>query len=161
MSGLVARLRGQRGVVGGAAALAFGVLVFVVGTLLALNAWAVADAKFAVEAAAREATRAVVEAPGAQLADGTARGVARRVATRTLVAHGKAVGRLTAVELHAPSLTRCAPVRTTVRYTAASLRVPLVGAFAGPGIAVTGTHTEVVDPLRSGVPGGEAACGGG
>ena len=41
----------------------FGVLTFVVGALLIANAWAVVDAKMAVSAAAREATRAYVEAP--------------------------------------------------------------------------------------------------
>ena len=43
--------------------LPFGLLTFVVGALLVANAWAVIDAKLAVSAAAREATRAFVEAP--------------------------------------------------------------------------------------------------
>ena len=43
--------------------LPFGLLTFVVGTLLVANAWGVVDAKLAVTSAAREAVRAYVEAP--------------------------------------------------------------------------------------------------
>ena len=39
----------------------FGLLIFVVGSLLIANAWAVVDAKFATDAAARQAVRTFVE----------------------------------------------------------------------------------------------------
>src|SRR5919202_3284931 len=55
--------RDEAGQLAGGEALPFGVLVFVFGVLLIANAWAVVDAKLAVSAAAREATRAYVEAP--------------------------------------------------------------------------------------------------
>ena len=41
------RCAGDAGQVGGIEALPFGLLIFVVGTLLIANAWAVIDAKFA------------------------------------------------------------------------------------------------------------------
>ena len=50
------------GQVGGIEVLPFGLLVFIVGTLLVANAWAVVDAKLAVTSAAREAVRSYVEA---------------------------------------------------------------------------------------------------
>ena len=55
--------RDDRGQVAGIEVLPFGFLVLVAGTLLVVNAWAVVDAKFAVDAAVREAARAYVEAP--------------------------------------------------------------------------------------------------
>ena len=71
------RARSDAGMAGGVEALPFGLLVFVVGALLTLNAWAVVDAKFAVDAAARQATRSYVEAEvgGARAGDaGSTRG---------------------------------------------------------------------------------------
>ena len=60
----VARLRGDSGAIGGIEVLPFGVLIFVVGSLLVANAWAVVDTKFMVTGTpAREAVRAYVEAP--------------------------------------------------------------------------------------------------
>ena len=60
MSG-AGRLRGDAGQVGGIEALPFGLLIFVAGSLLIANAWAVVDAKFATDAAARQAVRTFVE----------------------------------------------------------------------------------------------------
>ncbi len=57
----------------GLEAVLFGVLVFVLGTMLVVNAWAVVDAKLAATSAAREAARSYVEAPTAQVADADAR----------------------------------------------------------------------------------------
>ena len=52
--------------------LPFGVLIFVVGSLLIANAWAVVDAKLATTAAAREAARAYVESGSAAAGAGAA-----------------------------------------------------------------------------------------
>ena len=52
----------ERGAIAGIEALSFGMLLFVAGTLFIANIWAVIDAKLAVTSAAREATRAFVEA---------------------------------------------------------------------------------------------------
>lgn len=146
----------DEGAVAGLEALAFGALIFVAGTLLIVNAWGVIDAKFAVSAAAREATRSFVEAPGASVAD--ARSQAHDAALRTLVGHGKAgvphIEVAMAGETPGGGLVRCAPVVATVRYHVPSLFVPFVGTFGGHGFAVQGTYTEVVDPFRSGLEGG-------
>ena len=65
---MTARCRGDAGQVGGIEALPFGLLIFVVGSLLIANAWAVVDAKFATDAAARQAVRTFVEADDPQTA---------------------------------------------------------------------------------------------
>ena len=58
-------IRDEAGQAGGLEGIAFGLLIFVLGTLLIANAWAVVDTKLAVTAAAREAARAFVEADDA------------------------------------------------------------------------------------------------
>ena len=87
--------RSDAGMVGGIEALPFGLLVFVVGALLVANAWAVVDAKFAVDAAARQATRSYVEAEvgGARAADAgsvrDAEQIAIEAGMAALTAHGR------------------------------------------------------------------------
>ena len=54
---------GEAGFAGGLEGLLFGLLLFVVGTLLVATAWGAVDTKFAVDAAARQAVRTYVEAP--------------------------------------------------------------------------------------------------
>ena len=82
--------------VGGVEALPFGLLTFVAGVLLVANLWAVVDAKVAVDAAARQATRHYVEAdvsgPG-----GSARAEREAVAAglAALDAHGRDPSRAT------------------------------------------------------------------
>src|SRR5262249_31189481 len=56
------RGRDDRGQIGDIEALPFGILIFVVGTLLVLNVWSVIDAKLATDAAATQAARTFVEA---------------------------------------------------------------------------------------------------
>jgi hypothetical protein len=138
--------------VAGLEALAFGVLIFVFGTLVVVNAWGVVDAKMATTAAAREATRAVVESDGA----GDLGALAGSVAAGTLAGHGRDPDRLTGTALTG-SLTRCARVRVEITYRVPTIQVPLLGGFGDAGVLVRGTHTEVVDPFRGGLP-GEADC---
>ena len=77
--------RDDRGQLAGIEVLPFGVLIFVVGALLITNAWAVVDAKIAVDAASREAVRTYVEAPDGN----TALTAARAAADDTIAAHGR------------------------------------------------------------------------
>lgn len=140
----------EGGAVAGIEALAFGALVFVVGSLLVANAWAVVDAKMAVSAAAREAVRAFVEAPDATAASGDA----RRAARATLDAHGRS-GPM-GYEATATAFERCARVRVTVSVVVPPVALPWVGGFSG-AITARASHSELVDPLRSDVP-GEARC---
>lgn len=144
------RCRGDAGVVGGIEALPFGVLVFVVGSLLVANAWAVVDAKLAVTSAAREAVRAYVEAP-----PGTGAGLADVAGRSALAGHGRDPDRLT-LDLEGGA-GRCAPVTVVATYPVPAVTVPFVGGF-GAGFTVRAEHRELVDPYRSGLA-GEADCG--
>ncbi len=159
LRGGVRRLRGgvrrlredDAGAVAGWEALPFGFLVFIVGALVAANAWAVVDAKMAVTAAAREGARAFVEAGDAA----SARPAAVAAAGAALAAHGREPAGEVEV---AGSFTRCATVTVTVGHTVPAIALPWVGGF-GAGVTTRASHAEVVDPLRSGVE-GEAGSGG-
>ena len=146
MSRSSAALRDQAGFVAGAEALIFGVLVFVIGTLIVVNAWGVIDAKFATAAAAREATRAVVEStPGSDL-----QATAEAVARATLDGHGRTGAEATVTPVGAATLARCAEVGYEVE-----IRVPaiaFVGSVSLGDFRVTSRHYELVDPYRSGLP---------
>lgn len=143
---------GEEGVVGGLEVIPFGLLVFVAGGLLFANAWAVVDAKFAVEVAAREGARAYVEA-----ADGPAAGIAAAGAARRAVAGaGRDPSRL-GLEDNGPAFERCAVVELEATYDVPALTLPFIGRF-GDGITVHGRHREVIDPYASGGA-GEADCG--
>jgi hypothetical protein len=147
------RWRDQRGQVAGIEVLPFGFLVLVAGTLLVVNAWAVVDAKFAADAAAREAARAYVEAPD----ESTARAVAEQRALEALAAHGRADPARTTVAIESNSgFGRCLPVSVTVSYRVPALTIPFIGGF-GRSITATSEHTELVDPYRDGLPDG--SCG--
>lgn len=140
------------GQVGGIEALAFGVLVFVFGTLLVVNAWAVVDAKSAMSAAAREAARTFVEAVPAVDADARA----RAAALATLDGYGRRPGDAT-IRRVAGTAQRCARIVYEAAYVVPLVQVPVIGSF-GRGFRVSARHSEVVDPYRSGVGGGAAAC---
>lgn len=144
---------GERGVVGGMEVLPFGFLVFVVGTLLLVNAWAVVDAKLTVESAAREAGRAYVEAGDSGIAPAAARRTAREVVTGA----GRDPDRLVLHDNH-PTYLRCAVVTHEATYRVPSLTLPFVGGF-GRGITVHGRHLDVIDPFASGLD-GSGDCGG-
>lgn len=131
-------------------AVVFGVLVFVLGTLVVANAWGVIDAKLAASSAASEAARAFVQAPAGT--DPLAQ--ARAAADQAMVDSGRSTARMTL--LMAGGLTRCTRVTAVVRYRVPVVRVPLLGGF-GAGFVATAEHAELVDPYRSGLP-GQALC---
>jgi hypothetical protein len=135
---------GQRGVVGGLEVIPFGVLIFVSFTLVIANAWAVVDAKLAVESASREAGRAYVEAHD----PATAPGDARDAAEQAMAAAGRDPGRL-GLSVSGGPYVRCAVVEHTATYLVPALTVPFLGSF-GSGITVRGVHRSVVDPYASG-----------
>jgi hypothetical protein len=139
------------GQVGGIEGLIFGVLVFVLGTLLVVNVWNVVDAKMAVTAAAREAARAYVEAPDEASAEATA----QRAAGEALQGHGRQPERMEVARV-AGGFARCARVILEVRYPVPLAAVPIIGALGGR-LTVTARHAEVVDPYRSQLP-GQADC---
>ncbi len=157
------RWRDEEGFVAGGEALALGVVVFVVGALLVLNAWRLVDGKLAVETAAREAARGVVEAPVEVLLDpAAAHGVAEARARATMLSHRgsdddpDATWRFVTAGLTGAT-ARCAPVTASVTVQVDTVRVPLVPVGLGT-VTLVGTHTERIEPYRSGVPLGGAAC---
>jgi CBS domain containing-hemolysin-like protein len=156
--------RGQAGV----EVLPLAVLVFVIGTLLAVNCWAVIDAKLATDAAAREATRHFVEA---DVTDATAVGGAESASVAAglaaLAAHGRDPSRASlrlsalgggpgAVD-GAAGFSRCARATFTASYEVPALTLPWVGGF-GRAFEVRSSHSELVDPFRDGVPGEAVGC---
>ncbi|MGY6500318.1 MAG: hypothetical protein ACXIVQ_05385 [Acidimicrobiales bacterium] len=146
------RWRDDRGQVAGIEVLPFGFLIFVVGALLLANAWAVVDAKFAVTAAAREATRIYVESSDPQTADARA----REAATAVAVGHGRDASDISVVIVADHGFTRCGVVSSEVTVVVPSLTLPFIGGF-GRRFSVRATHTERIDPYRSGLT-GTAAC---
>jgi CBS domain containing-hemolysin-like protein len=159
-----ASARDDRGQIGGIEALPFGVLVFVVGTLLVLNIWAVIDAKLGTDAAAREAIRSFVEADVTSPdAAAGAEQRARRAAAATLGAEGldPAKAGVTLLPLETvggqEGFTRCARATVEVTYHVPALTIPWIGGF-GDGFDVRSHHSELVDPFRSGVPGSADGC---
>ena len=149
------RCRGERGTVGGVEAIPFGLLLFVAGTLLIANAWAVIDAKMGTSTAAREASRFLVEsngdAGGAIAVGNTAFenqvGTLERLSSDISIA-GLGPG--------PDSFVRCARVTVTYTYETPVVSIPFIGGW-GSGIDVTSTHSELVDPLRGGL-GEESVC---
>jgi hypothetical protein len=148
----VSRLRRSESGQAGMEVIPFGVLTFVVGALLVANAWAVIDAKMAVSAAAREATRAFVEAP----VDGDPLALADAAARSAIAGAGRDPAKLTLTPLDA-IFARCETVRYEASYQIPAVRVPWVGGF-GAGFTATARHAEVVDPYRSGVPAAVNGC---
>jgi hypothetical protein len=132
----------------GIEAVPFGLLVFVVGALLVSNAWAVIDAKTTVAAAAREATRAFVEAP----AGSDALALARAAAEEAVRGGGRDPARLRLVPESA-DLERCRRVTFVASYAVPAVSVPWVGGY-GEDFNATARHSEIVDPYRTGLPPG-------
>ena len=140
-------MKDEDGFVGGFEVLPFGLLVFVAGTLLITNAWAVIDGTMAASAAAREATRAYVESPGASEAESDA----IEAALDAIDGHGRDRERATVRWAAGPSWERCARNTIVVEYQVPTLTVPFLGTFGSGVITTSGRHTEVVDPYRSGL----------
>lgn len=144
-------MKDERGQLGGLEGIAFGVLVFVVGTLVIANAWAVIDAKLAASAAAREAARAYVEALDQHDAEAAAADAARAA----LAGYGREPDRMRLLRTTG-SFGRCQRVTFAVEYPVALGAVPLLDRPAVSFVAAA-RHSEIVDPFRDGVP-GEASC---
>ena len=149
-------VRGERGQVAGIEALPFGLLVFISGALLLVNLWGVVDTKFAADAAAREATRYVVEAAESTRRPEEVRATAELIARQTFADHGKTQPIDVELVADRPGLERCTRVRVRVSSSVPAIRLPFVGGF-GDGFRVVATHSQLIDPTRSGVA-GRADC---
>lgn len=148
--------RGERGQVAGIEVLPFGLLIFIAGALLITNMWGVVDSKFATDAAAREATRYIVESARSDVDPATIRAGATAIARQTLDDHGRTGPAQVEIEPDAVVLTRCLRVRVTVRTEVPAIRIPFIGGYGEP-FDIVATHSELVDPTRSGVA-GRADC---
>ena len=137
----------DRGMVGGFEALPFGFLVFLAGTLLIVNAWAVFDCHLAASAAAREAVRTFVESSGP---DGAAVEDGEAAARETLIGHGKDPARMN-LSWDGAHVARCQVVTATVSYNVPTIKIPIIGAFGGGLIRTSASHREIVDPYRRGL----------
>jgi hypothetical protein len=147
-----ARLDDERGIAG-FEIIPAGILTFVVFVLVIANAWGVVDAKAAAAAAAREGARAWVEAPDAESAQAAAVASARAA----LAGYGRDPDRAVIAVRSAGGFGRCARVVVEVSYDVPTVQLPWVGGFAGSAVTARSTHSEVVDPFRSGLS-GEADC---
>jgi hypothetical protein len=145
----------ERGQVGGIEAIAFGVLVLVLGVLIIGNAWGVIDARVAAGDAAREAARTFATAPAAT--DAQADALARDAGTEALRQFGWTRPGIT-IQRTSGSFTRCALITYEVTIPVPAIRLPWVAS----GLSLfhaRATDSERVDPYRSGVPGpGAADC---
>ena len=151
------RVRRDESGTGGAEVLAFGVLVFVIGSLLVLNAWAVIDAKLAVAAAAREGARAAAESAGPS--EGDAAAAASDAAVEALGVSGRSSdGTAVSVGTSRPDgeLSRCERVTVEVSHDVPTVVLPWADGW-GSVVTVSARHTELVDPYRSGLA-GAAEC---
>jgi len=150
----------EAGQVGGIEAIAFGLLVVVIGVLLFSNAWGVVDAKTAARTAAREAARTYATAATSD--PSVAEGEADLAARQTLAQMGWSRDDVSVRPVQ-PRFLRCAEITYVVTVPVPAFR--LAGLAAGPAsFRAVARHTERVDPYRSGVPGdpttGAAACNG-
>lgn len=141
--------RGDAGQVGGMEGLVFGVLVFVAGTLVIANAWAVIDAKLAASAAAREAARAFVESTAPTVDE--AMDEARSAAGEAIAGYGRNPDKMRLATEEEPQLLRCARITVRVEYPVPLISIPLLGRH-GSGFNAQARHSEIVDPLRAGLP---------
>jgi Flp pilus assembly protein TadG len=149
--------RDETGQVGGIEAVAFGMLVLVIGVLIIGNAWGVIDAKTAASDAAREAARAFATSAAGN--DAQADALARQAAFDTLHELGWSRPDIT-VQRTSGSFTRCSLVTYEVSIPVPVFRLPWTR--SGPSaFRAAASHSEQVDPYRSGVPGpGPAVCDG-
>lgn len=147
---------GDRGQVAGIEALPFGLLIFVAGSLLLVNMWGVVDCKFAADAAAREAARYVVESARLDRDPAEVRAGAEAVALRTLRDHGRERPPSVHVRPEDALLQRCERIQVTVSTKVPAIQLPFFGGF-GESFDIVATHSELIDPTRSGV-GGRADC---
>ena len=146
--------QGDAGQVGGIEALSFGLLIFVIGTLLIANAWAVVDAKFATDAAAREATRTFVESDD----PATATAAAIAAGNAVIEGHGRDPHRALIAPVGPAQLQRCARVDFEAVYEVPAISLPFIGGYGKAPFRVRSTHRELVDPFRSGLTGDAEDC---
>ena len=138
------RRHDDRGFVAGAEMLIFGVLAFVMGTLLIINVWNVIDATLAVNAAAREGARTFTESdPETAWVDSQNR------MAEVMDEFGRGDRAVPPSLPEIGSFQRCAVATVTAEYDVALVRLPLFGQF-GTMTRVEASHSSRIDAYRSG-----------
>lgn len=139
----------DRGFVAGAEMLIFGVIAFVMGSLLIINVWNVVDSTLAVSAAAREGARTYVEGnPDTARAESEAR-------ILQVMDDFNRSDRVGVPQVSNPGgFERCSVVTVTASYEVALVTIPLFGQF-GTLTEVEASHSGRIDAYRSGNFGGE------
>ncbi|MEZ5320650.1 MAG: hypothetical protein R2698_00920 [Microthrixaceae bacterium] len=130
-----------------------GVLVFVTGVLLAVNAWAVVDTRTGLDSAAYSYLRAYTAA--------STRGeaVAAGIAAATASMGGRTATTRLRIEAPAEPFGPCLPATVTLRMTVPAVRVPFLGTLGET--TVTATETDMVQPYgraRPDQPEQESPC---
>lgn len=125
-------------------ALPLAMLTFVVGALVLAHAWAVVNTRQQASAAARSGARAYVESDPT-----AARSAALDAARGTLARTGDRNEPWT-VDVTGRS-HRCRPVTVRVSTVVPLIRLPWIGPLGA--VAITATHSEIVDPFRRDLPG--------
>ncbi len=145
MTRIRAHLRDDRGVLAGADILLFGLVGVIFTSLVIMNAWLAVDTSLAVSAAAREGARAAVES-----ADGPSARTNAETAMRNVMGqYGRDIpGNLNVDITFSNGFVRCQPVTANVGYRINLISLPLFGDLGSH--TINATHTEIVDPFRSG-----------
>jgi len=143
-SGLTRRGRGDRGQAAGLETIPLGVLVFISGTLLIVNAWAVVTNRSTADSLAREYLRAYTKESSRPAALAAGRRVVDVIAEADRLAPDR-------VRIEPPTQwVACAPATVTVHLTVPEVRAPFLGGFGTTEIVVT--HRDRLDGYRAGLP---------
>ena len=141
----------EDGQVAGIEILPLALLVFVVGSLLLVNAWAVIDAKLAASDAAAATAQAYAEVPGG-LDTAQAWQVASAAGQDAFDAAALPADRTRLRPRIEPGPTRCGRVVVEATVVVPRIVLPWIGGF-GDGIEVRARHSRLVDPFRDGLDG--------
>lgn len=148
--------RSERAQMAGIESIPFGILVFVAGTLLIVNAWATVTTRTTATSIAREYLRAYTNAPSQPEAIEAGDRAARAVAAAHDIDS-------TQLRIERPVIWEpCGVAVVAVTITVPEIRAPFLGGFGSTEVRVQ--HRDRLDPYRVGLgspgpAGGPDACG--
>jgi hypothetical protein len=138
------RRHDERGQAAGLETIPLGVLVFVGGTLLVVNAWAIVANRATADSLAREYLRAYTKETSRPAALAAGQHVVDVIADGRHLRHDR-------VRIDPPTQwAACAPATVTVHLTVPEVRAPFLGGFGSTEIVVT--HRDRLDGYRAGLP---------
>lgn len=146
------RLAGDDGFIGGSEVLPFGLLIFVAGILIIVNAWAVVDTKMTLDSTAQVMSRTISEED--RLDPVALESLARETVADLGLDPGPVRIELDPADT---TLVRCQRVTVTLSYPVPALTLPVLGRI-GETIEVHATASELVDPYRSSEDLEEGTC---